>query len=131
MKQRIVRNCNSEEEALLFKQILGHEGIDASFKGLNSKDGVFKSINRKTRYVSEHSYKQAMKLLTSFEDRQINPSLSMATCPNCGSTSLGASDMMKGHFMKMTGHYFGLLKTKIRNKKASYRICRSCELEFA
>ncbi len=127
----LVKDFDNEEDARLLKAKLLEKGIKAFANNVGSTYENHKFPEGHAIAVPNDSFEKALQVLRVLEVEQRIANAQKANCPNCGSDSLRAKDMMKGQFFKTVSFYWSTLGSRLRYHKASYQVCRSCGLEFA
>ena len=127
----LVKDFDNEADASLLKAKLQEKGIKAYANNVGSTYENHKFPAGQAIAVPKDSFEEAIQVLRVLEGQQRTSNAQKANCPNCGSDSLRAKDMMKGQFFKTVSINWSTLGNRLRYHKASYQVCRSCGLEFA
>lgn len=127
----LVKECKKEEEALLLKDRLLKSGIEAYLNGVNSVYENPKVPTGLAVAVRDEFFEAAIQVLRKVEAEQNQEAASGPACPNCGAPPLGARDLFKGHFFKLSRSLLKGKNQKSAGRSSAYRICRACGLEFA
>tara|TARA_R110002050_G_scaffold100008_2_gene207268 strand:- start:6037 stop:6438 length:402 start_codon:yes stop_codon:yes gene_type:complete len=127
----LVKDFDNETDASLLKTRLQENGIKAYANNVGSTYENHKFPGGHAIAVPNDSFEKALQVLRVLEGEQSKNKNAKANCPNCGSDSLRAGDLVKGQFLKTVGFYWSTLGSRLRYNKADYHVCRACGLEFA